>query len=34
VEQCLHVAAQLASTDDRAQQRVHEARQRWAPRQS
>jgi len=34
VEQCLHVAAQLASADDQAQQRVREARERWAPRQS
>ena len=31
VEQCLHIAAQLAARDERAQQRVREARQRWAP---
>jgi hypothetical protein len=30
-EQCLHIAAQLAAGDDHAQQRVREARQRWAP---
>ena len=30
VEQCLHVAAQLAAEDDHAQQRVREARERWA----
>ena len=30
VEQCLHVAAQLAAGDDHAQQRVREARERWA----
>jgi hypothetical protein len=29
-EQCLHVAAQLAAGDDHAQQRVREARERWA----
>jgi hypothetical protein len=31
VEHCLHIAAQLAAGDDQAQQRVREARQRWAP---
>ena len=31
VEQCLHIAAKLAAGDDQAQQRVREARQRWAP---
>jgi hypothetical protein len=30
VEQCLHIAAQLATGDDHAQQRVREARERWA----
>jgi hypothetical protein len=30
VEQCLHIAAQLAAEDKQAQQRVREARQRWA----
>jgi hypothetical protein len=30
VEQCLHIAAQLAAGDDHAQQRVREARERWA----
>ena len=30
VEQCLHVAAQMAARDEEAQQRVREARQRWA----
>jgi hypothetical protein len=29
VEQCLHIAAQLAAGDDRAQQKVREARERW-----
>jgi hypothetical protein len=29
-EQCLHIAAQLAVGDEQAQQRVREARQRWA----
>ena len=29
-EQCLHIAAQLAAGDEQAQQRVSEARQRWA----
>ena len=33
VEQCLHIAALLATGDERAQQRVREARHRWAPRQ-
>ena len=31
VEHCLHIAAQLAAGDNKAQQRVREARQRWAP---
>jgi len=31
-EQCLHIAAQLAAGDEQAQQRVREARQRWAGR--
>jgi hypothetical protein len=31
VEHGLHIAAQLAVGDDQAQQRVREARQRWAP---
>jgi hypothetical protein len=30
VEQCLHIAAQLAVGDEQAQQKVREARQRWA----
>ena len=30
VEQCLHIAAQLAAGDDHAQQKVREARERWA----
>jgi len=30
VEQCLHVAAQLAAGDDHAQQKVRQARERWA----
>ena len=30
VEQCLHIAAQLAAADEQAQQKVREARQRWA----
>jgi hypothetical protein len=30
VEQCLHIAAQLAAGDDRAQQRVRQVRERWA----
>jgi hypothetical protein len=30
VEQCLHIAAQLAAGDDQAQQKVREARERWA----
>ena len=30
VEQCLYVAAQLAAGNDHAQQRVREARERWA----
>jgi hypothetical protein len=30
VEQCLYIAAQLASRDEQAQQKVREARQRWA----
>ena len=30
VEQCLHIAAQLAAGDEQAQQRVRETRQRWA----
>ncbi len=34
VEQCLHIAAQLAGGDEQAQQRVREARQRWAARQT
>jgi hypothetical protein len=34
VEQCLHIATQLAAGDERAQQRVHEARQRWTARQA
>jgi hypothetical protein len=29
VEQCLYIAAQLAAADERAQQMVREARQRW-----
>jgi hypothetical protein len=29
-EQCLHIAAQLAAGNEQAQQRVSEARQRWA----
>ena len=29
-EQCLHVAARLAAGDERAEQRVSEARERWA----
>ena len=29
-EQCLHIAGQLAAGDEQAQQRVSEARQRWA----
>ena len=29
-EQCLHIAAQLAAGNEQAQQRVNEARQRWA----
>jgi len=33
VEQCLHVAALLATRDAPATQRVHEARQRWAARE-
>jgi len=33
VEQCLHIAAQLAAGNDEAQHRVHEARVRWASRQ-
>ncbi len=33
VEQCLHIAAQLATGDAESQERVHEARQRWALRQ-
>jgi hypothetical protein len=33
VEQSLYIAAQLASGDEQAQQRVGEARQRWAGRQ-
>jgi hypothetical protein len=34
VEQCLHIAAQLAAGDEHAQQRVREARQRWEARQT
>ena len=34
VEQCLHIAAQLAAGDERARQRVHEARERWTARQA
>lgn len=34
VEQCLHIAALLAAADEGAQQRVREARQRWAARQA
>jgi len=34
VEQSLYIAAQLASGDEQAQQRVGEARQRWAGRQA
>ena len=30
VEQCLYIAAQLAAGDDHAQQKVREARERWA----
>ena len=30
VEQSLYIAAQLATGDEQAQQRVSEARQRWA----
>ena len=30
VERCLHIAAQLAAADEQAQQKVREARQRWA----
>jgi hypothetical protein len=33
VEQSLYIAAQLSSGDEQAQQRVSEARQRWAGRQ-
>ena len=33
-EQCLHVAALLAAGDERAQQKVQEARQRWATGQT
>ena len=33
VEQSLYIAAQLATADEQAQQRVSEARQRWAGRQ-
>jgi len=29
VEQCLHIAAQLAAGDEPAQEKVYEARQRW-----
>jgi hypothetical protein len=32
VEQSLFIAAQLATGDDQAQQRVSEARQRWTER--
>src|SRR5262245_28068271 len=34
VDQCLHVAAELAAGDEQAQQAVSEVRQRWAPRQA
>lgn len=34
VEQCFHVAAQLAAEDDQALQKVREARQRWTIWQS
>lgn len=34
VDQCLHIAAQLAAGDEQAQQRVREARQRWAASQT
>jgi len=34
VEQCLHIAAQLASGDGGAQQKVDEARRRWAVTQA
>jgi hypothetical protein len=34
VEQCLHIAALLAAADEQAQQKVREARQRWAARQA
>ena len=34
VEQCLHIAAQLAAGDEQAQQRVGEARDRWGARQT
>jgi hypothetical protein len=34
VEQSLYIAAQLAAGDEQAQQRVGEARQRWAGRQT
>jgi len=34
VEQCLHIAAQLAAGDEQARQRVREARQHWAARQA
>lgn len=30
VEQCLHIAAQLAAGDEQGRQRVREARERWA----
>jgi hypothetical protein len=33
VEQCFHIAARLAAGDEQAQQRVREARQRWAAQQ-
>jgi hypothetical protein len=33
VEQCLHIAAQLAAGNTESQERVREARQRWASRQ-
>ena len=32
VEQCFHIAAQLAAGNDEAQERVREARERWASR--
>ena len=33
VDQCLHIAAQLAAGDEQAQEKVRDVRQRWAARQ-